>query len=96
LFGIGKTFGNETQGYIGFTLENVSVLLEAIEAEEFEAGRYLGFSFEVPDVLSFYNRLKDKLVFTGPPQEQEWGGIMTHVTDTSGDTLSIVEITSGA
>jgi len=94
LFGIGKTFGDETQGCIGFVLENVSILLEPIEAGEFDAGRYLGFSLEVPDVLSLYNRLNEVVRFSGPPQEQEWGGIMTHVTDSSGNTLSIVEVSS--
>jgi predicted enzyme related to lactoylglutathione lyase len=94
LFGSGKTFGDETQGYIGFVLENVSVLLEPVESEEFEGGRYLGFSFEVPDIFSFYNHFKDGLHFTGPPKKQAWGGIMTHVTDTSENTLSIVEITA--
>ncbi len=92
LFGSGKTFGDTDQGFIGFVLENVSVLLEPTEAGEFEAGRYLGFSLEVPNILEFYESLKAQVQFTGPPENQPWGGIMTHVTDNSGNILSIVEI----
>lgn len=92
LFECGKTFGDPDQGYVGFVLENVSVLLEHTEAGEFEAGRYLGFSLEVPNIMKFYEKLKGEVSFTGPPENQPWGGIMTHVTDNSGNILSIVEI----
>ena len=30
--------------------------------------------------------------FTGPPEEQVWGGIMTHVIDCSGNTFSVVQV----
>ncbi len=91
MLGQGKSFGDAAQGYIGFDIENVSILLEPIEAGEFEAGRYLGFSLEVPDIESFYAHLKHEMSFTGPPKKQVWGGVMTHLTDCSGNTLSIVE-----
>jgi len=96
LVGSGRTFGDSDQGYIGFVLENVTVLLEPVEVGEFEAGRYLGFSLEVPSIMEFYEGLKDEVQFSGPPENQPWGGIMTHVTDSSGNILSIVEVSSDA
>ena len=96
LLGCQKAFGDVTQGYIGFAVENVSILLEPVEAGEFEAGRYLGFSFEVPDIHGFYEQLKGEVKFTGPPETQPWGGIMTHVTDSSGNVLSIVGVDADA
>jgi predicted enzyme related to lactoylglutathione lyase len=96
LLGQEKSFGDASDGYVGFVLENASILLEPIEAGEFEAGRYLGFSLEVPDIHAFYENLKGSATFTGPPEPQSWSGFMTHVSDSSGNTLSIVEITDDA
>jgi hypothetical protein len=96
LLGQEKSFGDASHGYLGFVLENVSVLLEPIEGVEFGAGRYLGFSLEVADIHDFYEKLNGTVAFTGPPEPQPWGGIMTHVTDASGNILSIVEITDDA
>lgn len=91
-----KTFGGGSQGYVGFVIENVTLLLEPVEAVEFEAGRYLGFSLEVSDINAFYERLRRDVRFAGPPETQLWGGVMTHVTDSSNNVLSIVEITEDA
>ena len=96
LLGQEKSFGDTSHRYIGFVLENVSVLLEPIEVGEFEAGRYLGFSLEVPDIHEIYDKLSGMANFTGPPESQPWGGMMTHVSDSSGNILSIVEITGDA
>lgn len=96
LFGAQKTFGDVSQGYIGFVLENATVLLEPVEVGEFEVGGYLGFSIEVADIQAFHEDLKEEIEFTGPPESQVWGGTMTHVTDSSGNILSIVEIADHA
>jgi predicted enzyme related to lactoylglutathione lyase len=94
LFDCDKAFGDTNQGFLGFVLENVNVLLEPAETGEFEAGGYLGFSLEVPDIMAFYENLRDEVAFSHPPEKQTWGGIMTHVTDSSGNVLSIVEVNS--
>jgi catechol 2,3-dioxygenase-like lactoylglutathione lyase family enzyme len=85
------SFGSSPLGYIGFRLENFTLLLEHVEPGEFECGRYLGFSLEVADLAGFHARLARDIAFTGPPEQQVWGGVMTHVTDVSGNTLSIVQ-----
>ncbi len=96
LFGVERSFGSVSQGYIGFVLDNVSVLLEPNEPGEFEAGRYLGLSFEVRDIEAFHERLKGEVQFISPPQVESWGGTMAHVADSSGNVLSIVQTTDDA
>ena len=92
LLDLEKTFGSVQERYIGFRLENVTVLLEPVEEGEFEAGRYLGFSLETEDIESFYDTMKNQGVkFTGSPEKQVWGGVMTHIEDCSGNVFSIVQ-----
>lgn len=96
LLGQQATFGSSDLGYIGFAIENATLLLEYVEPGDFESGRYLGFSLEVDDIESFYNRHTQNVNFTGPPKEQVWGGVMTHVVDCDGNTFSIVEMRADA
>ncbi len=64
LLGRKKAFGSVAEGYVGFALDNVTLLIEPEEATEFEVGRYLGFSLEVPNVAEFYRSLKDSIQFS--------------------------------
>ncbi len=92
LIGWSKMFGSVEAGHIGFGLDQVVVILEPEEAGEFEAGRYLGFSVEVPDIHQYYAAaLARGVQFTGEPEKQPWGGIMTHITDCSGNSFSVIE-----
>ena len=60
-------------------------------------GRFLGFSLEVKDMDNFYQKsIELGIIFTGPPEEQVWGGIMTHVIDCSGNTFSVVQVENKA
>ncbi|UAB71467.1 VOC family protein [Vibrio sp. SCSIO 43132] len=87
-----KIFGSEPEGYIGYQLDNVQVLLEPEEIGEFECGRYLGFSLEVEDINHYYEETKKKgVTFIGSPEKQDWGGIMTHIEDCSKNSFSIVQ-----
>ncbi|MCB1691257.1 MAG: VOC family protein [Pseudomonadales bacterium] len=86
-------FGNAEEEYVGFFLDNVTVLLEAQEPGGFEAGRYLGFSLEVPDVRAFYDdAVARDIPFAHPPEIQPWGGIMTHVIDPDGNVFSVIQM----
>ncbi|MFC3153466.1 VOC family protein [Litoribrevibacter euphylliae] len=90
--GMNKVFGSESEGFIGYQLDNVQVLLEPEEIGEFECGKYLGFSLEVSDINNFYGSAKENgVIFTGVPVKQDWGGTMTHVVDCSSNTFSIVQ-----
>ncbi len=93
LIGLKKSYGSQKEGYIGFKIENADILIENEEEGEFESGRYLGFSIEVPDIHEFYRASTSKgVMFTGPPEPQAWGGIMTHVEDCNGNSFSVVQI----
>ena len=60
-------------------------------------GRFLRFSLEVKDMDNFYQKsIELGIIFTGPPEEQVWGGIMTHVIDCSGNTFSVVQVENKA
>ena len=60
-------------------------------------GRFLGFSLEVKDMDHFYQKsIELGIIFTAPPEEQVWGGIMTHVIDCSGNTFSVVQVENKA
>ena len=87
-----KTFGSAAEGFIGLQLESVTILLEPEEAGEFEAGRYLGFSLAVDDLMDCYHKLQAQdVAFIGTPETQEWGGIMAHVQDCNGNSFSLVQ-----
>lgn len=90
--GMRKVFGSESEGFIGYQLDNTQVLLELEEIGEFECGKYLGFSLEVSDINDFYRVAKENgITFTGAPVKQDWGGIMTHIVDCSRNTFSIMQ-----
>lgn len=91
--GLTKSFGSAENGFIGYDLDNVQVLLELEEIGEFECGRFLGFSLETENIDKYYKESKRKgIVFTGPPELQSWGGLMTHLIDCSENTFSIVQV----
>ena len=90
--GFKKTFGSLAEGYIGYSLENIDMMIELEEKGEFESGRFLGFSLLVKDIYSAYNTFLEKgIEFTGPPEKQPWGGVMTHIIDDSGNSFSLVQ-----
>ena len=45
-----KTFGSVDEGYVGFDLSGITVILEPEEIDEFECGRYLGFSVSIENL----------------------------------------------
>lgn len=95
--GLKKIFGSITEGFIGYQLDNIQLLLELEEKGEFECGKFLGFSLEVEEIYSYYEFLKERGVeFTGPPEKQFWGGLMTHIVDCSKNTFSIVQVDGAA
>ena len=76
--GLNKIFGSEDDEFIGYQLDNIQLLLELEEKEEFESGRFLGFSLEVKDMDHFYQKsIELGIIFTGPPEEQVWYGLFS-------------------
>ena len=97
ILGLTKAYGSQEQGFVGYHLENAKLMIETEAEGEFESGRYLGFSIEVDDIGEFYRRISGKGgKFTGPPEKQVWGGIMTHLEDCSGNSFSVIQAGDGA
>ncbi len=68
-----KVYGSAESGFVGYRLENAAIHIEKEEKEEFESGRYLGFSLEVSDIREFYEEFTARGVqFSGPPERQSW------------------------
>ena len=92
ILGLKKIYGSLEKGFVGYRLENADILIEQEEPGEFESGRYLGFSLEVRDIASFYNDYSKKGIrFSGPPEKQFWGGVMTHIEDCNGNSFSVIQ-----
>ncbi|WP_040307400.1 VOC family protein [Agarivorans albus] len=90
--GLTKVFGTVSEGYIVFQIDNAQLLLELEEKGEFESARFLGFSIEVSNILQLYNTLTERgVLFTGPPEKQSWGGLMTHIIDCNENTFSFIQ-----
>ena len=54
-------------------------------------GRYVGASLQVKDAFETYEILKSKGVeFTEAPMKQEWGGVLAHFKDTSGNVITLM------
>ena len=69
-----------------------------IEAADDEArregllGRFTGISFETSDAAGLYADLKARDVpMHGPPEQQDWGGIMLFAQDPSGNTITFIQ-----
>ncbi len=51
--GLSKLFGSDLEGFIGYKLDNVQVIIEPEEKGEFESARYIGFSIELANLNQF-------------------------------------------
>ncbi len=62
------------------------------EAEEPSiVGRFVGLSLYVDDIEARYQELSEKgVIFSGPPEKQQWGGTLTHFKDTSDNVLTLL------
>ncbi|MDK2593661.1 VOC family protein [Pseudoalteromonas obscura] len=85
-------FGSPSEGFVGMQLQNVQLIFEPEEQGEFECGRYLGFSLAVENIDTFYREASKRGVsFSNEPEKQSWGGIMTHISDNSGNIFSVIQ-----
>jgi predicted enzyme related to lactoylglutathione lyase len=57
-------------------------------------GRFIGLSLQVQDVFKTHEKLTALgIEFTSVPQAQEWGGILAHFRDSSGNILTLMSKT---
>lgn len=64
--------------------------------DEYLAARFTGLTLTVRDVQKTYEHLKTQGVpFIGPPEKQYWGGVMAHLKDPGGNTLTLIQMPGG-
>jgi len=84
-------------GYCVFEAGKVVLVVEVVdqdapEEDQILVGRFTGLSFSVEDVHTKHSELKAKGVeFSGPPEEQVWGGTLATFRDPAGNELQIVQ-----
>jgi len=89
-------------GYCVFGAGSMELVVEAVpddapDDEQVLVGRFTGLSFDVSDVAMTYQELEALgVVFTGKPEQQQWGGILATLQDPDGNSLQIVQRPTGA
>jgi predicted enzyme related to lactoylglutathione lyase len=84
-------------GYCVFRTGSTELIIEAVpdsapDEDKVLVGRFTGLSFTVQDVIEKYQELTTLGVpFTGAPEKQFWGGILSTFKDPSGNELQIVQ-----
>lgn len=97
LLGLGLAHEDARAGYCAFQGGAAQVIVEEVppdapEDERILVGRFLGLSFEVPDLQAEHARLLALGVhFTGAPERQAWGGQLATFVDPSGNQLQLVQ-----
>lgn len=85
------------EGFCRFDTGQVQLVVELVtpdESPEDQAmvGRFTGLSFGVADVRTAYAALTVAGVhFTGPPEQQFWGGWLATLVDPDGNEMQLVQ-----
>jgi len=84
-------------GYCVFKTGSTDLVVETIPGDAPDhdkalVGRFTGLSFSVNDALAKYHELSALGVrFSGPPEQQFWGGTIATLWDPAGNGLQIVQ-----
>jgi predicted enzyme related to lactoylglutathione lyase len=55
-------------------------------------GRFAALSFTVANIAAAVASLERHAIeWLGPPEKQEWGGVLAHFKDTDGNILTLVQ-----
>lgn len=87
---------DEEHGFCMFDTGAAKLIVEAVDSEDEEGqhliGRFTGLSFPVEDIQSAHRQLCAVGVeFSGPPQQQYWGGWLATFKDPAGNGLQLVQ-----
>ncbi len=83
-------------GALGVSIGDPQFIIEAVDEESSAedkalVGRFLGVSLQVENIQETYADLLAKgVVFTGPPEQQFWGGSLAHFKDPAGNLLTLL------
>ncbi|HWT20325.1 MAG TPA: VOC family protein [Variovorax sp.] len=85
------------QGYCVFDAGPMSLVVEHVDEsapaqDQALIGRFTGLSFDVVDVQSTFRELSALgVAFAGPPEQQDWGGVLATFRDPAGNELQLVQ-----
>ncbi|MET3493472.1 VOC family protein [Variovorax boronicumulans] len=85
------------QGFCVFDAGAMSLVVEHVDAnapaeDQVLVGRFTGLSFDVADIQAKFTELSKRgVVFAGPPERQEWGGVLATLRDPAGNELQLVQ-----
>lgn len=91
-----KADGRE-QGFCVFDAGAMTLVVEHVDADapaedQVLVGRFTGLSFDVADIQSTFTELSKRgVVFAGPPERQDWGGVLATLRDPAGNELQLVQ-----
>jgi len=93
--GLTERFRNDDMGWAEYDLGGPCLGLERVTPGDKEGealvGRFVGVSLKVDDIATSYETLTSKGVrFTGPPEQQSWGGALAHFEDPDGNLLTLL------
>jgi predicted enzyme related to lactoylglutathione lyase len=93
--GMSVAFESAELGWAQLDTGECNLAIERLAADDPEApsliGRYVGVSLQVKDIGATYERLLARGVeFVGAPEAQPWGGVLAHLEDPDGNTLTLL------
>jgi lactoylglutathione lyase len=93
--GFPVSFADADQGWAQFDLGGCSLGLERCDPDDPETGdlvgRFVGTSIMVDDIEATCDRLRTNGVeFVGPPERQQWGGVLAHFRDPDGNVITLL------
>ncbi len=94
--GLTLEYKNEEFGWAELDVGGAKFGIERVDSmstteEKALVGRFLGVSLQVASVEEEYKRLVDLGVeFTTLPERQDWGGVIAHFKDTSGNIVTLM------
>lgn len=81
----------ETETAIGYDVGATLIVEGEAGDEPHLVGRFTGLSLWVADIDAAYaGMVSEGVTFVGPPERQDWGGVLAHFRDPDGNVLTLV------
>ncbi|WP_396269114.1 VOC family protein [Ideonella sp.] len=95
--GLALKFGSPEMGYCVYDAGACQLVVEPVAADAPPddlalVGRFTGLSFKVSQLAQDFDRLKNGgVVFTSPPKQEAWGGLVATLLDPAGNELQLCQ-----
>ena len=95
VLGLPERYRNDDYGWAEYDVDGPCLGIERVTENDTESasyvGRFLGVSLMVDDIQSTYEQLRQRGVhFHGPPERQDWGGMLAFCDDPDGNQLTLL------